>query len=57
MADVQPLFTGVIPALLTPFTKEGAVDTAAVPVLINHLIGKVRRKTPLFEGDKFMSAM
>ena len=50
MADVEPLFTGVIPALLTPFTKDGAVDTAAVPVLINHLIDKVRKtlgKTPV----------
>jgi dihydrodipicolinate synthase/N-acetylneuraminate lyase len=40
MSDDPPLFTGVIPALITPFTKGGAVDTAAVPALIDHLISK-----------------
>lgn len=41
MADeTKQLFHGVIPALITPFTAAGEVDTAAVPAIVDHLIAK-----------------
>jgi N-acetylneuraminate lyase len=37
MAD-KPLFSGVIPALLTPHTESGELDTASIAPLVEYLI-------------------
>ena len=34
------LFTGITPALVTPFTEAGDVDIAAVPEIVDFLIAR-----------------